>query len=123
MVVHADLPPFVENVEAAFQVERRACAAGWRCPNWSEPIPFAEARQAYLRLSGVGIPAQPWDLAGWLAAQGGWLADNATHRADTALGAAEVEATLARLRRVAAKPDALLTVMRHDRPFRVLSGR
>jgi hypothetical protein len=41
MVVHADLPSFVENGEAAFQVERRACAAGVAMPKLvrADPAP------------------------------------------------------------------------------------
>lgn len=82
--------------------------------DWSdaEPGAFAEAIAEYVRRSGVVVPAQPWVFAGWVAAQGGWLDYNATHRADTALGSAEVHATLARLHRVAARMDALLASLR-----------
>jgi len=50
-------------------------------------------------------------VRGWVAAQGGWLDYNATQRGDTALGASEVTATVARLHTVAARLDALLTVL------------
>ena len=81
--------------------------------DWSdaEPVRFAEAIRAYTRASGIVIPAEPWIFAGWVAAQGGWLDYNAAQRADTALGAAEVTATLARLHSLAANMDALLTVL------------
>ena len=81
--------------------------------DWSdaEPDRFGDATAAYTRRSGVVIPAQPWAFASWVAAQGGWLDYNATQRGDTALGATEVRATLARLHTVAASLDALLTVL------------
>ena len=75
----------------------------------AEPSRFAEVIKAYARFSGVDVPARPWVFAGWVAGQGGWLDYNATHRGDTALGAAEVTVTLARLHRVADTMDALLT--------------
>jgi hypothetical protein len=82
--------------------------------DWSDAEPglFAEAIDAYRRLSGVVIPAQPWVFARWVAAQGGWLDYYATQRCDTSLGAAEVTATLARLHKVAANMDVLLVVLR-----------
>jgi hypothetical protein len=82
--------------------------------DWSQAEPglFAEAIEAYVRLGGVVIPAQPWVFAGWVTAQGEWLDYNATDRGDTSLGAAEVTATLARLHRVAANMDTLLAVLR-----------
>jgi hypothetical protein len=81
--------------------------------DWSDvqPSVFAEAIQAYERRSGVVIPPQPWVFAGWVAAQGGWLDYNATHRADTGLGSGEVQATLARLHRIATRMDALLAAL------------
>jgi hypothetical protein len=124
--VNADLPTLVENVEAAFQVERRAWAAGVPMP---EPVVepssgHALARLdgglfrvhrwvdgAYVRHSGVVVPAQPWVFAGWVAGQGGWLDDNATHRHDTARGRAEVRTTLGRLHRLATRMDALLAAL------------
>ncbi len=81
--------------------------------DWSdaEPVPFAEAIHAYTRVGGVVIPTEPWIFAGWVAAQGGWLDYNAAQRRDSALGAAEMTGTLARLHKVAARMDALLTVL------------
>ena len=81
--------------------------------DWSdaEPVPFAEAIHAYARVSGVVIPVEPWIFAGWVAAQGGWLDYNAARRRDSPLGAAEMTGTLARLHKVAARMDALLTVL------------
>jgi hypothetical protein len=64
-----------------------------------------------VRRSGVGIPAQPWVFAGWVAGHGGWLDYNATHRHDTAVGEAEVRATLESLHRLAARMDALLAAL------------
>lgn len=82
--------------------------------DWSDAEPglFAEALGAYVRLSGVRVPAQPWVFAGWLSGQGGWLDHNATHRGGTPLGAAQVQVTLAHLHRVAANLDELLAAMR-----------
>jgi hypothetical protein len=81
--------------------------------DWSDAEPglFAEAIGTYVRRSDVVVPAQPWVFAGWVAAQGGWLDYNATHRADTALGSAEVQATLVCLHRVATRMDALLEAL------------
>jgi hypothetical protein len=81
--------------------------------DWSDgdPMVFADALRAYHRRSGVEIPAQPWIFAGWVAAQGGWLDYNATYRGDSPLGRAEVAATLARLRELAADLDLLLAAM------------
>jgi Ser/Thr protein kinase RdoA (MazF antagonist) len=81
--------------------------------DWSDAQPggFAEAVEAYVRHSGVVVPPRPWVFAGWVAAQGGWLDHNATHRADTALGRGEVQATRARLRRLATRMDALLAAL------------
>ena len=78
--------------------------------DWSDGDPdrFAEAIESYVRVSGMAIPAQPWVFAWWVAAQGEWLDYNATHRGDTALGAAEVEVTRARLNRFAEGMDGLL---------------
>jgi hypothetical protein len=77
----------------------------------AQPDAFAEAVETYVRRSGVIVPAQPWVFAGWVAGQGGWLDYNATHRHDTALGDAEVRATLGRLRRLAERMDALLAAL------------
>jgi hypothetical protein len=81
--------------------------------DWSDAQPsgFAEAVEAYVRHSGVVVPPQPWVFAGWVAAQGGWLDYNATHRADTAQGNGEVQATRARLHRIATRVDALLAAL------------
>jgi len=81
--------------------------------DWSDADPgmFASTIAAYLRLSGIVIPAQPWVFAWWVAAQGGWLDYNAMHRSGTSLGATEIATTLARLRRVAAGMDALLMAL------------
>ncbi|RSM47515.1 hypothetical protein DMB66_48095 [Actinoplanes sp. ATCC 53533] len=46
-----------------------------------------------------------------VAAQGGWLDYNAAHRPGSPLGKAEVTATLARLRTLAAGLDALLAAL------------
>jgi hypothetical protein len=46
-----------------------------------------------------------------VAGAGGWLDYNATRRGDTSLGASEVAATLARLRGVHARMDALLMAL------------
>jgi hypothetical protein len=77
----------------------------------AQPDAFAEAVEAYVRRSSVIVPAQPWVFAGWVAGHGGWLDYNATHRHDTALGEAEVRATLGSLRRLAARMDALLAAL------------
>jgi hypothetical protein len=77
----------------------------------AQPDTFAEAVEAYVRRSGVVVPAQPWVFADWVAGYGGWLDFNATHRSDTALGEAELRATLGRLRRLAARMDALLAAL------------
>jgi Phosphotransferase enzyme family len=77
----------------------------------AQPDAFAEAVEAYVRRSGVGIPAQPWVFAGWVAGHGGWLDYNATHRPDTALGEAEVRTTLGRLHRLATRMDVLLAAL------------
>ena len=77
----------------------------------AQPDAFAEAVEAYVRRSNVIVPAQPWVFAGWVAGHGGWLDYNATHRHDTALGDAEVRATLGRLRRLAERMDALLAAL------------
>ena len=81
--------------------------------DWSDAQPrtFAECLGAYVRHSGVVVPAQPWVFAGWVAGQGGWLDYNATHRHDTARGRAEVRTTLGRLHRLAARMDALLAAV------------
>jgi hypothetical protein len=81
--------------------------------DWSdaEPDRFARAVDAYTRASGLLVPAEPWVFGGWVAAQGGWLDYNASQRSDTALGAAEVTATQARLHNVAANLDALLSML------------
>jgi len=50
-------------------------------------------------------------FGGWVEAQGGWLDYNATHRADTALGQAEVAAASTRLHRLAANLDPLLAAI------------
>jgi hypothetical protein len=75
---------------------------------------FAEVVRTYVRCSGVAVPAQPWVFAGWVAAQGGWLDYNAAHRAGTPVGPAEVTATLARLRMLAAGLDAFLAALPRD---------
>ncbi|GAA2616819.1 hypothetical protein Adu01nite_30350 [Paractinoplanes durhamensis] len=77
--------------------------------DWSDGDPgaFAEAVRAYT----LGVPAQPWVFAGWVAAQGEWLDYNATHRAATPLGQAEVAGTLARLRTTAANLESLLAAL------------
>jgi thiamine kinase-like enzyme len=77
----------------------------------AQPDAFAEAVETYVRRSGVIVPAQPWVFAGWVAGQGGWLDYNATDRHDTALGDAEVRATLRRLRLLAERMDALLAAL------------
>lgn len=83
--------------------------------DWSdaEPSLFAESIEAYVRRSGVVVPAQPWVFAGWVAAQGGWLDFNATHRTDSTLHSTEVQTTLARLHQVATRLDALLAALRY----------
>jgi hypothetical protein len=80
---------------------------------WSDTDPngFAEIIDAYVRGSGIAVPAQPWVFAGWVAAQGGWLDANAARHGDTTLGAAEVETTLARLHDLAVRLDALLAAL------------
>jgi hypothetical protein len=77
----------------------------------AEPGLFGEIVGAYVRLSGVVVPAHPWVFAGWVAGAGGWLDYNATRRGDTSLGASEVAVTLARLRGVRARMDALLMAL------------
>jgi len=72
---------------------------------------FAAALRTYCDLSGVLVPAEPWVFAGWVEAQGEWLDYNATHRADTALGQAEVAATSTRLHHLAASLDTLLAAI------------
>jgi len=57
------------------------------------------------------VPAQPWVFAGWVAGAGGWLDYNATDRYHTALGEAEVRATLGGLHLLAARMDALLAAL------------
>jgi len=81
--------------------------------DWSDaqPSTFAACIGAYVRHSGVVVPAQPWVFAGWVAGQGGWLDYNATHRHDTRRGRAEVRTTLGRLHRLAARMDALLAAV------------
>jgi hypothetical protein len=81
--------------------------------DWSDAQPntFAEAINAYVQDSGVIIPPQPWIFAGWVTAQGEWLDHNATHRHDAELGRREVQASLGRLHRVAARMDALLAAL------------
>jgi hypothetical protein len=81
--------------------------------DWSDAEPglFGEIVGAYVRLRGVVVPAHPWVFAGWVAGAGGWLDYNATHRGETSLGASEVAATLARLRGVHTRMDALLMAL------------
>ncbi|GIM96810.1 aminoglycoside phosphotransferase family protein [Paractinoplanes toevensis] len=76
--------------------------------DWSDgdPAVFAEAIRAY---GGEPIPAEPWIFASWVAAQGGWLDYNATHRADTPLGQAEIAATRSRMQALAADLDRFLS--------------
>jgi hypothetical protein len=82
--------------------------------DWSDALSpaFAEAVTTYVHRTGIIVPAQPWVFAGWVAAQGNWLDYNATHRPATALGGSEVQATLAKLQRVATRMDALLRALR-----------
>jgi len=65
--------------------------------DWSaaDPAVFAAAVHAYVRRSGVTIPAQPWIFAGWVAAQGGWLDYNAPWVALAALAIVAGAAALA----------------------------
>lgn len=81
--------------------------------DWSDgdAAVFADALRAYSEHTGVGVPAQPWIFAGWVAAQGGWLDYNATHRRESPRGRAEVTGTLARLRALAARLDDLLAAL------------
>jgi len=57
MVVNADLPTLVENVEAAFQVERRAWAAGVPMP---EPVVEPSSGHALARLDGGLFRVHRW---------------------------------------------------------------
>jgi len=81
--------------------------------DWSgdDATVFAEALRAYGERSGVDVPAEPWVFGGWVAAQGGWLDYNATHRAGSPLGQAEVTGTLARVRTLAGGLDVLLAAL------------
>jgi hypothetical protein len=88
--------------------EAVAVAVDWSA---ADPDGFAAIIEAYVRGSGIAVPAQPWVFAWWVAAQGEWLDYNATQRGDTALGAAEVEIALARLHGLAAGLDALLAAL------------
>lgn len=81
--------------------------------DWSQAEPglFGDIVGAYVRLSGVVVPARPWVFSGWAAGAGGWLDYNVTHRGNTSLGSSEVAATMARLREVQARLDALLRAL------------
>jgi Phosphotransferase enzyme family len=57
MVVNADLPSFVENVEAAFNVERRAWAAGVPMP---EPIAEPSSGRALARIDDSLFRVHRW---------------------------------------------------------------
>lgn len=82
--------------------------------DWShvEASGFGSVVGSYLEQTGAEVPAEPWVFAGWVAGLGGWLDYNATHRADTPLGAAEVSSALAHLHSLAADLDGFLSALR-----------
>src|SRR5690349_6153714 len=57
MVVNADRPDFVANVEAAFAVERRAFAAGVPMP---EPVPEPSGGRALASVGGSWYRVHRW---------------------------------------------------------------
>jgi hypothetical protein len=65
---------------------------------------FTSTIEAYERVSGMVVPAEPWVFGGWVAAQSGWLEHNLAQPA----GAAEAATTLARLREVDADLGVLV---------------
>lgn len=66
--------------------------------DWSsDPDEFHQVVAAYVRASGVRLPAEPWVLGGWVSALGGWLVHNATARPDTPRGQQEIALTCDRL--------------------------
>lgn len=65
----------------------------------ARPAAFGAALLAYGKI-------EPWMFGGWVAAQGGWLDDQA------ASGGSDRDATLGRLRELAANLDELLGVLR-----------
>jgi len=66
------------------------------------PAAFGEALRAYGEGGPVTVPREPWVFGGWVAAQGGWLDHQAAH------GDGD-EATLGRLRGLAATLDELIS--------------
>jgi hypothetical protein len=116
MIVNADRPDFVDNVETAFAVERRAWVAGVAMP---QPVAVLDTGRALAQVEGSLFRVHRWvdgqPGAGTAeqaaAAQGGWLDYHATHPGGSTLGQAEVAATLTRLRKLAAGLDVLLAAM------------
>lgn len=61
---------------------------------------FRRVLAAYVRASGVHLPAEPWVFGGWVSALGGWLVHNATTRPADPLGGQQTTLTCERLLRL-----------------------
>lgn len=83
--------------------------------DWSTtPSSFRGVVDAYEAASeDVRVPAKPWVFGGWVVAHSGWLVHNATRRAGSALGSAEVSTTCDRLLRLHANLPVYVEALSH----------